>query len=467
MTRRFLAALSVLAFVLAWPVRLDAHAHLEKSSPANGASLAASPGTVELWFSEAPQLAVTRVAIVGADSVEHPLLNLRLDPAAKNAVIGDVGGRLAPGRYAVRWRTAAADGHPSSGAFWFAIAAPAAPAAPAAGAMHADTTHAAVQPQAGASSRAATETGTAGSPSVASVVSRWLEFIALLGFLGAVVFRVAVLPRARREGVATEGLEALALGTARITLAAFIVFLLCRLVLEASALHVAFPVVLRTSWGLGWHVGLAGAVVAVLGIILLGARPPGWVLAAIGAVLLAVYPSLTGHAAASANRALAVGLDIVHVAAAASWVGTLLLVAIAVARMLRDASPSRDAHAAALVRAYHPVALASVALVLFTGVGSLYQRLGAISGLWTTGYGQVLLVKIAVVLVVLVLGGHNWRVATPRLGTEQGTRGIARSMRAELLVACVVLAVTALLVATPSPELPATTPSASSASGSP
>ena len=57
-------------------------------------------------------------------------------------------------------------------------------------------------------------------------------------------------------------------------------------------------------------------------------------------------------------------------------------------------------------------------------------------------------VVVASVAAVLALGGLNFRIFTPRLGTAVGNAAMRRSATVELIVAQVVLVVTALLVRT-------------------
>jgi len=52
---------------------------------------------------------------------------------------------------------------------------------------------------------------------------------------------------------------------------------------------------------------------------------------------------------------------------------------------------------------------------------------------------------------VVGVGAYNWRLVRRRLGDEVTTRQLRRSATLELCIALVVVAVTAVLVATPTP----------------
>ena len=107
---------------------------------------------------------------------------------------------------------------------------------------------------------------------------------------------------------------------------------------------------------------------------------------------------------------------------------------------------------ASLVRAFHPVALTCGAVVVATGLCATWLRLPAVSSLWDSAYGRVLLLKLALVAIVVMLGALNWRRILPSLGDERSAARITRTAGAELTIAALVLAVTAVLVSTPPPE---------------
>ncbi len=59
--------------------------------------------------------------------------------------------------------------------------------------------------------------------------------------------------------------------------------------------------------------------------------------------------------------------------------------------------------------------------------------------------------KLAILGGVAALGAYNWRIATPRLRVSGDVQGIRRSALIELALAAALVAVTAVLVATPLP----------------
>lgn len=195
-------------------------------------------------------------------------------------------------------------------------------------------------------------------------------------------------------------------------------------------------------------------LVALLGFWLALRRlTAGWALAAIGVIggVLrgALFSALSGQWTRIANP--------VHVLAGGLWIGTLfMLVAAGLSSVLASGLPSerRGAMAAALVNAFSPLALASVAVLAFSGVNTAWIHLKSLEALWTTPYGVVLIVKLCVVVMVLVLGAWNWRRQRPGLGSENAAVRLRRSATAELVFAAVVLCLSAILVSLPSPRPP-------------
>ncbi|HEU4560422.1 MAG TPA: copper resistance CopC family protein [Longimicrobium sp.] len=96
------------------------HLHLLRSAPAADSTVA-SPAVVQLWFSEAPQVAVTSVRMTGPNG--NAVRIGRVRTGADRSVVANVQGRLAPGRYSVAWRTMSRDGHAMRGTIPFTVVA--------------------------------------------------------------------------------------------------------------------------------------------------------------------------------------------------------------------------------------------------------------------------------------------------------------------------------------------------------
>ena len=190
--------------------------------------------------------------------------------------------------------------------------------------------------------------------------------------------------------------------------------------------------------------------VAILGFGLVAVGfPAGWPMAAFGAVAPQLLGLVTLRWAALVNP--------VHVLAGATWIGTLfVLMTIAVPSVLRADRPMQDRArtVADMVNAFSPMALTAVAVLVTTGVITAVRHLKFVAALWTTSYGEALMLKLCIVVAVLSVGAWNWRQVRPALGTPAASSRLQRSARVELLFAGAVLLVTSVLVSLPSPRLP-------------
>ena len=469
--RRLLARAGLIATIAIFgvPLALLAHAHLRRSEPSSHARLTSSPPAIRLWFSERPELSFTRIRLRGADSVDIPLgAAERMSDDAMGVTVG-VSSALAPGTYTVLWRTAAADGHASSGSFSFDVAtsadAPNTTAAATPMAAPRDT-----MPTQGTHSLVHADTTTASGMNV-SAATRWLEFMAMLAVVGAVVFRLLVLRAAAATPASVLPVEArteLSDSARRLGQNALVLLLiaaLSRLYAQGSAVlgpdqpfnRSAVGTLLGSDWGRGWLVGVIGIGVAGIGfaIVRYARSQAGWGVAALGALAIVVTPALTGHASATPPVVLARTADILHVVAASAWLGALLSLLFAALPLVRGVRAMNAIGSgplvATLVRSFHPVALTCAAVVVVTGLIAAWLRLPTVASLWESTYGRVLLIKLVFVGCVVTLGALNWRRMLPALGDEASARRITRTASAELALAALVLAVTAVLVSTPTP----------------
>ncbi|MDQ6830715.1 MAG: copper resistance protein CopC/CopD [Gemmatimonadota bacterium] len=461
--------LAVLA-VLALPVIALAHTMLKSSDPADGARLTTVPRAIRLSFTESPALAFTRVELRNSNGRAVVTEAVRYAPDSKRSVVIGVRGPLDVGEYVVVWQTAGDDGHPTRGRFRFTILSGASGAGPmpsgeagaavtAPGQSHPPSAHHVIAPM--------PESGSFGAESLVYAAIRWLQFTTLVVIIATVAFRFVVLGFMGRErGPRTALIDSAAQGAARIGVVAamgLVVATLLRLAAQSVAMHGASDAwhlsfvgtMLRdTVWGWAWLLQLLGVIVVVVGFA--RARRPStgaaaWSLAALGAAVLAFTPALSGHAVSAPRlMILAVLADGVHVIGASGWLGSLVLVVMAgIPAALRLPAGERGEAVADLVNAFSPTALTFAGMTATTGVFAAWLHLGTVSALWESTYGKTLLVKLAVLSIVAATGAYNWLRVRPALGNVEGVRRVRRSASVELAVGLIVLAITAVLVATP------------------
>jgi len=298
---------------------------------------------------------------------------------------------------------------------------------------------------------------------LAGVLVRWLLLAGVLVGLGAAVFRFAVLGRLASlvgAGADPDAAPVARRGAALAVAAAVLVLLAAagRLVLQilelrdpdlelAPQVHALF---LRTTWGHDWFAQVGAALaLAIGGLAARRGRRGGWLLVLVAAVVLAWTPAFAGHAIGSERMtALAVIADGLHVLGAGSWLGAMTVLASGLVLARRS---GQGPIGAATVAAFSPLALAGSGLVVVSGLFSTWVHLTALSDLWASRWGRVLLLKLALLGAMMALGAWNWRRAGPALRASGDVGPMLRSVRAELAVGALLVLVTAVLIGTPQP----------------
>jgi copper transport protein len=213
--------------------------------------------------------------------------------------------------------------------------------------------------------------------------------------------------------------------------------------------------------GAAWWVQAAALAAAAVGGLALGRRGlpvgPGPALA-LGlppaAALVAI--SWAGHASSGGDRTANIVIDALHDLATAAWLGGLLGLAVLALPAVRALpAPDRVRLGAGVVVRFSALALTAVAVLVVTGVYRALAELGPVGEIADTAYGQALLVKLGLFVVLLTGGAFNRFVAHPRLeraalGLDRDDRGAAAALRvsvtAELVLATALMVSVAVLV---------------------
>lgn len=174
-------------------------------------------------------------------------------------------------------------------------------------------------------------------------------------------------------------------------------------------------------------------------------RPRGWVAATMASVVLAIAVAVDGHPAADADPRAAIAITTVHVLAAGAWIGTLF-------HIWRMSGSASSRTLAEVIRAFHRLAMVSVTLLVASGGAATWRTLREPSELWNSDWGLWLIRKVVLVAVVVALGAWHWRTAEQRALAEF-REPLRRSLAIELLVAMVVIGLTAGLATTAPPGL--------------
>src|SRR5512132_1378600 len=388
-TRTLAAAAALLAAAAAAP-QAWAHARIVSTTPGAGDVLASAPKRVTIRFDDTVRV-LGGTTVVG-NSDKHGVTAGK--PSASGRVVTIPLRKLRDGDYTVRWSVLSDDGHTIDGVFAFAVGAGRAPPTAALSAGGTNLTR--------------------------NVISRWFFFAGLLVAVGVALF----VPLAWRPALRAAGAEPDERVLWPLAFAGFFLAFL-----GASTL-IPHHDPATTRFGLAYEVG---------GIVAFVDRRFGRG-AFVCALALLPIPSVAGHALDRGQwpRPLNVAADILHVGAAAVWIGGLLALAIGRPRAARRLSPEQRARfTAALVPRLSAIALVSVAVIAATGLIRALSELSAVSQLWSSGYGRALLVKTGLLALLVSLGWINRSRLGPRLRLEalRPTGAAAPVLLAGLVVA--------------------------------
>jgi len=178
---------------------------------------------------------------------------------------------------------------------------------------------------------------------------------------------------------------------------------------------------------------------------------------ALGSLMLLSIP-LSGHAGAVQQWTVAaVGIDWLHLAATAIWIGGLACFATAALVLWRREGNDSIRLLSSISKRFSKLAQICVPVLLATGIYSTWLHLPSLSAFFTTNYGRVLLAKISVVVPILIIGAVNWKRVLPALAAFQTAATVAetwarrfqRLLPTEAALGVVVLALVAILTNLP------------------
>lgn len=137
-------------------------------------------------------------------------------------------------------------------------------------------------------------------------------------------------------------------------------------------------------------------------------------------------------------------LVVIHVLIMAWWLGSLLPLRKACFAMDDDSLQT-------LMKNFGMQASMLVPLLIAAGVGLAYLLVGSIGALIGSDYGQVLLLKLAAVVVIIGIAARNKLRLVPALTSANGKEALARSIRIEMGLALVILTLCAVLTSVVGP----------------
>ncbi|WP_217221826.1 copper resistance CopC/CopD family protein [Streptomyces anulatus] len=393
-----LAALVSLVFglLLAGAGPASAHAALTGSDPQDGAVVDTAPKEVTLSFSEAIAVGDDSIRVLDpsgkrADTEAEPR-DLSEGSTVRYGVALHSG--LPDGTYTVAWQAISADSHPISGAFTFSIGAPS------------ETTVALSSQEAGG-----------GPVGVVYDIARYAAYGGFVLLVGGSAFVLICW----RGGASALSMQRLVVrGWLTLTVATLVMLLLRNPYTGSGKFADAFDLaglqsVLDTKPGaaLVSRLLLLGAAALFIAVLFgtyarredeqerkdltFGLAVGGGVVAA----GIAATWAMSEHASTGIQASIAMPVDVAHLLAVAAWLGGLASLLVALYR-------TPDIGSAA-VRRFSAVAFGSVVVLAATGIYQSWRQVGSWSALTGTRYGQLLIIKVALIAVLLAVAWFSRR----------------------------------------------------------
>lgn len=281
------------------------------------------------------------------------------------------------------------------------------------------------------------------------------DIVSLLAVVGVLVCRIAVVRDSAPHELHRKLRRTTAALLALLTLASFGILLSRTLELNGgvwATLLADIGLALRvTHFGHVWWWRLPALVVLWLAWRY-GAphrpRAAAWLML-LAVAVAALTRSETGHPADHGDFTLAVWIDWLHMLAAGAWVGTLFAMSLVVFPALQRAHDAK--RNLAVFQRLSTLSGWALGVLLAAGIYNAWTQLGGVASLWTSRYGAALDVKLAIVLLMILIGAHNRYVKLPRLravghDTAAALHSCARAVLIESLLGLAVIGATGVLL---------------------
>ena len=429
-TRQLVAALAILVGVLALgTTAASAHATLESSSPADGQSVLTSPSEIRITFSEAVTTISGGLSVLDADGKTVDTGNSEIVDG--RTLVAPISESLSDGTYVATYRVLSADGHPVSGSLLFGVGE-------------------------GALDRSALPSSNGDRLwEIIGGISRFIIYLAALVAAGVAFFLAFIHDRAEDRWRIVPFVR---IGSILALFSAIgIVMSQAALLTGKGAGAVTDSNVLRDvlNQNLGWSLAL---LMIGLAAVHLSTDIPKKVvsqsLALSGGLAITVSFAVWGHATELSPTAISLAANAIHATAAALWLGGL----VGLVMVLSLRAPETVRSTAGIIGRFSLMAFWSVIALTIAGLTlTITGSDASLNSILTTTWGQLILAKIGLTLIVVLIAAWNRRKLVPSLITPtEDTSELAvrwatllRTIRAEAVLLVAVIALTAIVVNVP------------------
>ncbi len=459
-----------------------AHPQIISTQPPADAQLSESPAVARVTFNEDIEESFAQIQVFNTQEQQVDLGNGGRILESPTTLSVDLPS-LPAGIYTVLWQAVGSDGHLVKGYFAFTITGLAAttpkPLTP--------TTQ--LAPTAAPQSSPPAPTTLTQEPTPPIALPAILRSLVLLGALvacGAWFFSTWVVqPIDAIQSHDQAALTRLNRGLIGVSLVLLLLTIPAFLALQtdtiASTINISSVWLTLSHTRLGQALGARLLIVAGLFVLMLPRTQARWHLPLVATLysgMLLTF-SASGHAGAQTSALLPIFIDWLHLVATSCWVGGLVAFALGLPILRRATTAQAPSILAQVTARFSSMALICIIILAASGTYAALHYLSAISDLWTSTYGQVLSAKLLLFAILLGFGAYHlqaWRrkahqaprnkrqeedsAAMPaeiRIGNEPIPHFML-SLRAETLIAVVVIGLVGLLTSIALPDAQPQTP---------
>lgn len=428
--------LVLLLICMLFPQFISAHAYLQQSAPSANETLITSPSKITLQFNESIQPAFHSIQVTNSVGERVDLDDSYIPDNQPKTLEGNIKPNLSDGIYSVGWQIVSGDGHPIEGSFSFQIGV-------------------------GSSSVNPSPVSSTGVlPGLDLIVIRWLLYLSMSLFMGILSFYLFMY----RPDSNNKGIPPLSRRSRMICWISYVgiaVSIVISLPLQATIearLHWSelwtspwFHEMMHTNFGPIWITQIV-IVVLLGGFMYIANRTPVrsysrniyyYISFLLGFGIL-LSKSFIGHAAASEFKLLSVTMNFLHLSAICIWIGSLLVLAAILPgeASLPTFPEDRKKSISRVIRTFSVWGAGLVSILILSGTYASLKYVPTMYSLFHTLYGQILLIKCGLVLIMLGFAAFN-------MLSERRKKQLGKSVWIELCIGVVTLVLAAILTNIP------------------
>ncbi|HEY2493443.1 MAG TPA: copper resistance protein CopC [Paenibacillus sp.] len=418
--------------LLLLPTPTYAHAFLQQSSPSDNEVLTKSPAQVTLQFNESIQPAFHSVQVINSAGDRVDLDDVHVAEDRPSVLEASVKPDLPDGNYVIVWKAVSGDGHPIEGTLQFQMGN-----------------------NENGNPLPSTKTTSSYFPGLDLIIIRWLLYLSIAFFMGILSFYLFMYPANPKGNFLLPQRSRRLLWTSYFGIALSI---LLSLPLQTTIdARIGWSEVWSTEWlsqmihtsfGTVWMVQLV-LIVLVGGTLIVvhrnhlssRFRKNGAFVALLLGFGILLSKAFIGHAPTTEHQVISILMDFVHLSAVSIWLGSLLALAAILPgeASLPTYRPDRKKVYFSVIRTFSRWGTILVALLIVSGIYASFQHIPTVYALFHTLYGQILLMKSGLLLIMIGLAAFNL------FRGKQMNKELNRSIWSELSVGVVVLVLSAVL----------------------